>query len=134
MLEKIKIKFFSRTCLILYGISAAAGLIYGLIVLPLYLHFIDGITFTCFAYLLIGIFRWGWTEGDFTFFSWHPDKKQRTRAPGEKYYGTSSNPSAHMSYRDYRSKVRDERKTAANPFLYAGVLLLIVVAVLAAAY
>jgi hypothetical protein len=113
MKNKILNELKNKTVWIAIAAGAALALIYALIVKPVYLCFINGLTFVGFLYLLIGLMRWSWAEGDFTFFSW----KQ-----------------IHGSYRKWREGRREERKGSSNPFLYAGILTVIVSILLSIAY
>lgn len=92
-----------------FGIALA----YGLFVSPLYLSFINGLTFLGFVYLLIGLLRWSWIEGDLVFFSW----KQ-----------------IHGSYNKWREGRREERKGSTNPFLYASLVVIIAAVILSVTY
>lgn len=125
----------NRTAVTCYVIAVIAGIAYGILRGPFLLHFIDGLTIAAFLILAIGLCRWAYIQGDFTFFSWHPNKQVRKRAPGEKFYNTdNSNPSENMGYREYRHYIRNQRKDMDNMYLSAGILLLIVSIILSVLY
>lgn len=135
MSDKLKKYICNKTTLICYAVSLAAGILYGVLRRPFLLHFIDGLTIAGFLILAIGLGRWAYIQGDFTFFSWHPNKQVRKRAPGEKFYGTgNSNPSENMSYREYRHYVRNQRKDMDNMYMPAGILIVVVSIILSVLY
>ena len=113
MKNKIKKELQNRTVWISIACALGLSAVYGLFVSPWYLHFINGLTFLAFLYLLIGLLRWSWAEGDLVFFSW----KQ-----------------IHGSYTKWREGRREERKGSSNPFLYSGILLVIVSIILSVLY
>lgn len=135
MPEKLQKYLINHTAVRCYAIAAAAAVVYGILRKPFLLHFIDGLTIASFLILAIGLCRWAYIQGDFTFFSWHPNKQVRKRAPGEKFYGTSSGgPSENMGYREYRHYVRNKRKDMDNMYLSAGIVLLVVSIILSVLY
>lgn len=113
MKNKMTKELQNKTVWISLAAALALSVVYGMFVSPLYLQFINAMTFLAFLYLLIGIFRWSWMEGDLVFFSW----KQ-----------------IHGSYTKWREGRREERKDAGNPFLYAGIMLMIVSVILSVLY
>lgn len=135
MSDKLKKYICNKTTLTCYAVSLAAGILYGALRGPFLLHFIDGLTIAGFLILAIGLCRWAYIQGDFTFFSWHPNKRVRKRAPGEKFYGTdNSNPSENMGYREYRHYVRNQRKDMDNMYMPAGILIIVVSIILSVLY
>lgn len=57
-------KYFLNTkAYVLYAMALVASILYGLIVKPFFLHFIDGLTYIGVIYLLIGISIWAKDSG-----------------------------------------------------------------------
>ncbi|MGM9941831.1 MAG: hypothetical protein ACI32N_07585 [Bulleidia sp.] len=130
MMKKIKELFFNRTAYVVYAVCTGGGLAYGALVPPFYLHFLDGLTITGFFALALAIIRASWIAGDFTFFSWGPKRHSR-RDPNAKYEG---DPTRGMSYTQYRSAIREERKDLKNEYMPSSLLVLAVALVLSLLY
>ena len=112
-MEKLKEKFLNRAVYVYAGIVIAGSLIYASAVPPFALHFIDGISIGSVILLFLGVLNVWWKDGFFSFFSW---KKEQG------------------SYTEYRSALRESRKDAKIPTLYAGIALFVLALVLTGIY
>lgn len=102
-MNTIKERFLNRAVLARLILALVFSLIYALAVPPFFLHLTDGISICSVILLLLGILNFWWKDGFFSFFSWNRQKG---------------------SFADYRNALREERRDAENPSLYAGILTL----------
>lgn len=102
-MNTIKERFLNRAVLVRLILALVFSLIYALAVPPFFLHLTDGISICSVILLLLGILNFWWKDGFFSFFSWNRQKG---------------------SFADYRNALREERRDAENPSLYAGILTL----------
>lgn len=130
MMKKIKELFCNKTAYIVYAVCIGCGLVYGALVPPFYLHFLDGLTISGFFALTIAIIRASWLAGDFTFFSWRP-KRHSHKDPYGKY---EADPTRGMSYTQYRSAIREERKDLKNEYMPSSLLVLAIALILSLLY
>ena len=112
-MEQLKENFMNRTVYVYIGITAILSLIYAVLVPPFALHFTDGISIGSVILLFLGILNIWWKDGFFSFFTW-----KKEQGP----------------YAEYRNKLRQERRNAENPALYAGIALLAAALVLTGLY
>ena len=101
MIQRFKTRGVWIRCLA----AAAISMVYGIIVPPFLLHFIDGLSISSVLLLFAGILVFWWKEGFFTFFSWKKENGSLTA---------------------YREKVVEERKNTENPAFYAGAALFVI--------
>lgn len=120
--------FLNKTSLVVYGICIACGIVYGALRVPFYLHFLDGLTISGFVFLTVAIVRASWIAGDFTFFSWRP---RNHRKGGPDYYEEDP---THMSYREYRESIREQRKDEKNYYMPSSLLVLAIALILSLLY
>lgn len=73
-MKKIKKYFFTTKSYTLYLIALVVAILYGVIVRPFLLHFIDGLTYVSVIYLAIGIAQWA---KDTALFVTHFPKKDK---------------------------------------------------------
>lgn len=102
-----------RNIYILTVVAFILAMIYGFIKKPFYLNFINGISIIGMIYFAIGVFRWSWKEGDYTFFSYRPK---------------------HGSFIQWKAGRIDERRYAKNPFLPASIIVIIISLILTLFY
>lgn len=112
-MKTIKETVFSRTMGIILAVSVVLGIVYGLIIQPFYLQFLNGLSLIGFFLLLAGIMKSNWKDGGLIFFSWKPSMG---------------------SYREYRERLREERKDAHNYSIYAGIIILLIDTILSLLY
>ena len=129
MKNKLKNNFLTKTATCVYAVCILCGVIYGFVRPPFYLHFLDGLTISGFFALGVALIRASWLAGDFTFFSWHP--KKRSKNPYSRY---EEDPTRGMSYREYRSAIREERKNLRNDYLPSSLLVLAAALILSLLY
>lgn len=103
--------FLNRKVYTILLVCFILAILYGLWKPPVYLHFIDGLTYAAMIILTIGLFRWIWKEGEFS-----------RREDGKRLSAME------------KQKIAEERKNLPNDPLYAGILLMIVVTVLSLLY
>lgn len=129
MKNKLKKYFITKTATCVYAVCILCGIVYGKLRSPFYLHFLDGLTISGFFALGLALIRASWLAGDFTFFSWHP--KKRSKNPYSRY---EEDPTRGMSYREYRSAIREERKDMKNDYLPSSLLVLAIALILSLLY
>jgi|GEM_PF-1357454 len=112
-MKKILNNFRSRTVWILVAIGFVISLIYGFVKEPFFLHFTDGIGVSGMFCLLFAVLRSGWKNGDFAMFNYK---------------------AVEGSFRDYRTRLIEERRDTPNPALYAAIILLAIGIALALIY
>ena len=113
MIKEIKEMILYRTTWIIVGAAAAVSVIYGLIVKPFRLEFLNSFAIIGFAVLLAGLVRETWKDGGWVLFSWRPHKG---------------------SYSEYRDVIAQQRGDKKNPMLYAGLIIVIIDTILAFMY
>ena len=110
MIKEIKEMILSKTTWIIVGAAAAVSVIYGFIVSPFRLKFLNCFAIIGFAVLLAGLIRETWKDGGWVLFSWRPHKG---------------------SYSEYRDNIAQQRDGKKNPLLYAGLIIVIIDTILA---
>ena len=98
-------KFNTRPVWIRCLLAVILSVIYGIVSGPFLLHMIDGLSIASVLFLFAGLMVYWWKDGFFTFFSWKREDGSLTSC---------------------RQQVREERRNAENPSLYAGLILLAV--------
>lgn len=125
--------FFSKTAYQIYMICFGGAAIWGYLHKPFYLHFLNALTILGVIITGIGVFHWSYLQGDYSFYSWKPDKDTRLSKPGEKR-DPSKDPATSMSYRAYREYVRESHKDEKEHFLAPGLLVTAIAMILSFLY